>query len=194
MTSKIPPLLDLKVSNPVTYIKLWWKKVIENEGVDFRIHFHPLTAIAIALALAGVGFGIGRITMPFNIPFLELNNQVTASPNPTPNDWKETAFTGTLQYSNLTSKYFLITTSASEAISLQAPKNIDLSELVGKRILVIGSYNKTQRLFVITDAKNMEVLPKSPMPVPTTSPTPEPTPSLTPTPESTATPSPSPGY
>ena len=185
--TKVPPLVDLKVTNPVEYIKLWWKKVIGNEGIDFRLHFHPLTAIAIALAIASVGFGIG-------VRFEEMPGQ----PTPTPlrqgsegqSDWKETAFTGTLQYSQITSKYFLTTTSASEAISLQVPSNIDLQSSVGKRILVIGDYNKSERLFIVNDAKDLEILPKSPIPIPTTepTPTPTPTPTETPLPTDTATP------
>ncbi len=185
-------MVDLKVTNPVEYIKLWWKKVIGNEGVDFRLHFHPLTAIAVALAFASVGFGLGRFVMPFSIPFFSYNE--SPSPSPKADDWKETAFTGILQYSSATSKYFLTTTSASEAISLQVPNNIDLTNQVGKRILVIGKYNKSQRVFVVSDAKDMEVLPKSPNPIPTTSPTPSlsPSPTLNPTMEPSLSPSPSP--
>ena len=194
--TKTPPLVDLKVTNPVEYIKLWWKKIIGNEGIDFRLHFHPLTAIAIALAIASVGFGIGRFVMPFSIPFFSYN-QGSPSPSPKSDEWKETAFTGVLQFSSTTSKYFLTTTSASEAISLQTPANIDLQSLVGKRILVIGNYNKSERLFVTSDAKDLEILPKTPIPIPTTPPTPTPLGSPEPSaqaasPSPTESPSPSP--
>jgi len=143
--TKTPPLVDLKVTNPVEYIKLWWKKVIGNEGVDFRLHFHPLTALLIALVIAGAFFGLG-------VKFEEKPKEPTPSSTPSPSDWKETAFTGTLQYSKATSKYFLTTTSASEAITLKVPEAIDLADLVGKRILVIGSYNKADRLFIVRSA------------------------------------------
>lgn len=191
-SSKVPPLVDLKVNNPITYIKLWWNKIIGNEGVDFRLTIHPLTAIAIALAIASVGFGLGRFVMPFSIPFFKYE-EIKGSPTPKPEDWKQTAFTGTLQYSPTTSKYFLTTTSASEAITLQVPESIDLADLVGKRILVIGSYNKQTRVMIVSDTKDMEVLPKVPVPVPTNTPSPSPTlsPTMEPSPESTASPSPS---
>jgi hypothetical protein len=182
--TKTPPLVDLKVTNPVEYIKLWWKKIIGNEGVDFRLHFHPLTALLIAFVIAGAFFGIG-------VKFEQIPNS-TASPTPTPNNWKETAFTGTLQYSATTSKYFLTTTSASEAIRLQVPNNLDLQSSIGKRILVIGSYNKSERLFIVSDAKNLEILPKTPIPIPTTSPSPSPVPTSEPTPVSTPSESTSP--
>ncbi|MEK7497842.1 MAG: hypothetical protein AAB656_02900 [Patescibacteria group bacterium] len=132
--TKTPPLVDLKVTNPVEYIKLWWKKIIGNEGVDFRLHFHPLTALLITLVIAGTFFGLG-------VKFEEVPNNVAApSSTPIPSEWKETAFTGVLQYSKTTSKYFLTTTSASEAISLQVPNNIDLADLVGKRILLATNF------------------------------------------------------
>lgn len=191
-SNKVPPLVDLKVNNPVTYIKLWWKKVIDNEGVYFSFRVRPLTAIVVALAIASVGFGVGRFVMPFSIPFFKYEQVPT--PTPKPDDWKQTAFTGTLQYSSATSKYFLTTTSASEAISLQVPNNIDLQTSIGKRILVIGSYNRSERLFIVSDAKDLEILPKNPVPIPTNPPTPTPTqaPTETPSPSPTEMPSPSP--
>ena len=69
--SSDPPLVDLKITNPVAYFKKWWAKIIGNEGVDFRLHFHPLTAMAIALVIVTVGFGLGDITIR---DFLETHN------------------------------------------------------------------------------------------------------------------------
>jgi len=197
MATKTPPLVDLKVSNPVTYIKQWWNKIMGSEGVDFRFRIHPLTAIAIAVVIASIGFGVGRISLPFDIPFLKFQDiTLIPSPTPSPVDWKDTAFTGTLQYSPTTSKYFLTTTSASEAIGLQVPNTINLQDLVGKRILVIGSYNKQTRTMVVSDARDMEILPKSPIPLPTNTPTPSPIPTPEPTsipiPIETSSPNPQP--
>jgi len=183
-----PPLVDVKVTNPVTYIKKWWAKIIGNEGVDFSFHIRPLTAILVSLAIASVGFGFGRFVLPFELPFFKYIDNTLSSPNPTPTEepiWRETAFTGNLQYSNTTYKYYLVTTS-SEAITLDVPKTIDLNELIGKRILAAGLYNKAERILKVSDAKNMEVLPKTPVAVPTNTPTPSPT--LQPSPLPTAEP------
>lgn len=190
--NEIPPLLNLRVSNPVEYIKAWWKKVIANEGVDFRFHIRPLTAIFITLAVASVGFGVGHFVMPFSIPFFNFEQANTSpTPTPTPTDWKETAYTGTLQYSETTKKYFLTTSSASEAITLNIPDTVSISSLIGKRILIIGSYNKQTRTFIVSDAKDMEVLTKSPVPVPTNTPSPTATPDeATPSPSTEASPTP----
>jgi hypothetical protein len=188
MTTAEKPLVEVKVTNPVTYLKNWWNKVIANEGVDFRFHIRPLTAIAMTLVVALVGFGVGRFSL--NIPFLKY--EVIGSPTPvvTTEVWKETAYTGTLQYSQTTSKYYLMITSSSELITLQLPENLDLSDFVGKRILAIGKYNKSGKILVVSDAKSLEILSKSPVPIPTFSPSPSPTVESTPTPEasSSATP------
>ncbi|EKE05655.1 MAG: hypothetical protein ACD_19C00185G0003 [uncultured bacterium] len=170
------PLVDVKVTNPVTYLRLWWQKVIGNEGVSLSVKIHPLTAIAIG-ALA---FGAGKYTP--DIPFLNYKGTqislATQSPEPI---WKETAFTGKLQYSVSNKKYFLLTAS-SEAITLEVPNYIDLLTLVGKRIMAVGEYNKSTKVLRVSDAKNLEILSKTPQPIPTFVPTIEPsaTPSITP--------------
>lgn len=173
-------MVDVKVTNPVTYLKRWWARVMGSEGVDFRFRIHPITAVLCVFAVAVAAFGVGRYSL--NIPFLKY--QVVPTPTPSPQEiWKETAYTGTLQYSSVTQKYFLQVSSSSEAITLQVPAGIDLKGLVGKRIFAAGSYSKSTRTLVVADAKDMEILPKSPVPIPTMepAPTPEATPSTTPT-------------
>lgn len=76
-----PPLVDVKVSNPIIYLKKWWQKVIGNEGVDIRFKIHPLTAIAVAVIVASIGFGVGRFVLPFSIPFFKFNGS-EATPLP----------------------------------------------------------------------------------------------------------------
>lgn len=183
-----PPFVDVKVTNPITYIKRWWAKIIGNEGVDFRFHIRPLTALLIAVAVASIGFGVGRFVIPFSIPFLKYEYKNEEIVIPTPETWKDTAYTGTLRYSEATQKYYLVTTSA-EAITLEVPSNINLENYIDKRIFATGKFNKTTRILIVADAKDLEVLPKTPVSIPTTTPTP--TPTETPTPESTPSASPS---
>lgn len=182
---KVPPLVDFKVNNPVTYIKLWWQKVMGKEGIDLSFRIHPVTAILSIAVIATIGFGAGRITLPegIKIPFFEFG--FVPTPKPTAisvSEWKETAFSGKLQFSNTTGKYFLITTSA-EAITLDVPDNLVLENLIGKRIMAVGVYSKQDKILKVVDAKDMEVLPKTPVAVPTVEPTATPTliPSPTPT-------------
>ena len=180
-----PPLVDVKVTNPLTYIKRWWNRIIGNEGISFSFRVRPLTALAISIVVASLAFGVGRFVLPFTFPFFEPVPEDIVIPTPDP--WRETAFTGTLQYSETTKKYYLVTTS-SEAISLEVPDNIDLSGFVGRRIFAAGKYNKSTRTLVVSDARNTELLPKSPNPIPTLEPTPTPSPSPTATPEPTLVP------
>src|SRR3990167_3955862 len=89
-----PPLVDVKVTNPVTYFKMWWNKIIGNEGIDFRFHIKPVTAIIIAVVMATIGFGVGRFTLPFKIPFFEYTATPNPDASPTPQSWVETAYVG----------------------------------------------------------------------------------------------------
>jgi len=97
MTTDEKPLVEVKVTNPVTYLKNWWSKVMGKEGIDFSFRIHPVTAVAIAVAVALVSFGAGRFSI--NIPFLKYEVVNSPVPTPTPSIWKETAYTGTLQKS-----------------------------------------------------------------------------------------------
>lgn len=181
MSTTEPPLVDVKVTNPVTYLRRWWDKVMGKEGIDFRFTVHPITAVLIAAVTATIGFGVGRFVLPdgVKIPFFEFG--VTSTPKPifTPvAEWKETAFTGKLQYSVTNQKYFLITTS-TEAITLEIPSNLDLLTLIGKRIMAVGVYNKQTKLLKVSDAKDLEILSKTPIAIPTVEPSPTATPAST---------------
>ena len=172
-SEKIPPMVDVKVTNPVTYFKLWWEKVMGKEGVYFSFRIHPITAFLIVFGFSAGVFSVGRYSV--NIPFLQHEAVETAKPTATADVvWKETGFTGKLQFSEKEQRFFLLTTS-SEAIVLSVPQNLDLTSLVGKRIFAIGEYNKAQRLLKVTDAKDLEVLSKTPQSIPTLVPTIEPT-------------------
>ncbi len=178
-----PPLVDVKVTNPVTYFKKVWAKIIGNEGVDFRFHIKPLTAILIAVVIASIGFGVGGVVVE--------DDKVTASPTSSPqNIWKETAYTGVLQYSETKNTYFLLTSSSAEAITLTVPDIVNIEALVGKRILAVGDYSKSTKILKITDIKDLEILSKTPIPIPTI--TSSPTPGFAETPIPTIEKSPSP--
>ena len=181
------PLVDVKVTNPITYLKSWWKRIIGNEGIEFRIRVRPLTAIAISLIIVSVSFGIGRFVLPFNIPFFEYTPKEL--PSPTPEFTRDTAFSGTLRYTEASGRYYLVTTS-SEAIVLEVPENIDLVKLIDSRIFATGKYNENTRTLVVDDASDLEILPKEVEAIPTTTPTPTPTPSPTDSPVPSPTESP----
>lgn len=159
LRKKEVPLIDLKVTNPITYLKSWWKRVMGKEGIDFRFRVRPLTAIAIAIVLATFGFGVGRIAISTEKPFLKYVPTVSPVPVPTSSPWRETAFSGILRFSSMDDRFYLTTTLA-EAINLEIPDNVDLTELIGRRIFATGNYNEKSRILKITDATDLEVLPE----------------------------------
>lgn len=175
---QIPDLINFRLSNPVTYLKLWWKKVMSKEGIDFRFRIHPVTAIIIISILTLGGFGIGRASVVSYIPALGM---IIPTSTPAPSDWVDSGITGKLQLTPNTNKYYLITTSAT-AVSLQFDKYVDLNKYIGKRILASGSYNSKTHVLIISDILDLEVLPSSPVPViaPNITPTPSPSPTTTP--------------
>jgi hypothetical protein len=184
MQKEDPPLVSLKVTNPITFVKIWWKKVIGNEGVSLSFKIKPLTAIFISivvtLMLTGAGFSLGWLaSIPLMEPIIKYVPEIL--PTPTASPWKDTAFTGSLKYSESTNKYFLVTTS-SEAITLQVPANIDLSKFIGRRILASGNYNKSLRLLIVADAQDLEVLPTKAVIIPTLTPVPSIAVTIIPTP------------
>ncbi len=147
------------------------------EGIDFRLRVRPVTAIAITIIIASLAFGLGRFVLPFKIPFFEP----TEAPKPTPAGgqipliFRDTAFSGKLKYSSKTYRYYLLT-SSSEAINLQVPENIDLKDYLGERVFAAGKYNEESRTLVVTDAKDLEILPEEITPIPTVTPIPTATP------------------
>lgn len=163
--SNTPPLLDLKVSNPIVYIKSFWKKILGKEGIDISFRIHPLTAIAVATVIAAGSFGLGRITFPKIVT--QYIPSLAEAPVPAPPDpWRDSAFTGILRYNNVSKRYYL-TTASAEAISLEVPSNVDLRLQSGKRIFAAGKYNKETQVLKVSVASDIEILPTKVTPVPT---------------------------
>ncbi len=172
----IPPLVDVKVTNPVTYLKLWWKKIIGNEGVDIKITIKPVTALLLVFVFTATGYGLGRITLPAPIArFLP----VIPTPSTTPTPLKETAYTGILRN---TGGKFILLVGEGKAIILKVPASVVLTPYIGERILAIGLYNEVTEVLTVTDASTLEVLIES-APVVVVTPTPTPTVTPQPTPE-----------
>lgn len=173
-----PDLINVKVSNPVTYLRLWWKKVMSKEGIDFRFRIHPVTAILIAVIIALGGFGAGRLNASV-FSYIPILNKIITVPTSTPvpasspssGDWVDSAISGKLQITPNTNKYYLLTSSYI-AVTLQFNQSLDLTKYLGKRILASGNYNQKTHTMIISDVLDLEVLPTNPVPVATIAPTP----------------------
>lgn len=137
-----------------------------NEGIEFRLKVKPITALAIAFLSFSLAFGLGSATAPTTTP----------TPSPTPNPWKETALKGIIK--QVGSQFFLLTTG-DEAVTIQTAS--DAASFIGRKVLVVGSYNQKQKTLIVRDIQNLENVPSL-----------TPTPILTPTPAPTETPTPVP--
>ena len=171
------PLVQVTVSNPIAKFQNWVSKLISNEGVDLKIRIHPLTAMFVAGIIAAGGFGLGRFSLPPESPLVKYVPQLVEVPTPTPNIWRETAFSGLLRYSSATKKFYLEITSA-EAITLEVPATVILTKYVGRRIFATGNLNIQTGVLFVTDATDLELLPTQQNLIPTimVSPTPTSTP------------------
>ncbi len=179
-----PPIVNFQVNNPVLYLKYWWKKIMQNEGIDIRIRARPMTVFGVAIIAFSLAFGLGGVVLPIAFPFIKINSPLTI-PNPqmspSPNQLKDTALKGRLQKTSIAPIKFYLLGSSDEAITLEVPENINLTTLVGKRILAIGMYDSKNKILKVTDVQDLEILPTTPVPIPTSSPTPTFSPTITPT-------------
>src|SRR5258705_10736413 len=100
-----PDLINFKVSNPVTYLRLWWKKVIANEGINIKIK--PLTAIILTIIVVGGVYGGGYLTAMNILRKIPIVNQFVPPSSPAPNPFRDTAYAGILRKSG--EKFYLQT-------------------------------------------------------------------------------------
>ena len=178
-TTNPPDLVDIKITNPLVYIKYWWKKIMANEGIEMKVKARPLTVFGVALIAFSLAFGIGGVVLPSIFPWVKIDAPV-ATNSPTPEVLKDTALKGTLAKTNTSiPKFYLITTS-TEAVTLEIPVGFNLSTLVGKRILAVGTYDSKNKVLEVEDIQDLEVLSTTPVPIPTATPTPKPIETLTP--------------
>ena len=176
-TTNPPDLVNLKVTNPLVYIKYWWKRIMANEGIEVKFKAKPLTVFGVALIGFTLLFGIGGVVLPVFFPWMKFNNSIVTNPTntPTPEILKDTALKGTLTKTNTNPPKFYLITTSTEAVTLEIPVGFNLSTLVGKRILAVGTYDSKNKVLEVEDIQDLEVLSTTPVPIPTTTPTPKPT-------------------
>ncbi len=189
-TTNPPDLVNLKVTNPLVYIKYWWKRIMANEGIDMRFRMKPLTVFGVALIAFSLAFGLGGVVLPTFFPWMKFHNSIITTPTntPTPEILKDTALKGTLTKTNTNPPKFYLITTSTEAVTLEIPVGFNLNTLVGKRILAVGTYDSKNKVLEVKDIQDLEVLSTTPVPIPTTTPTPKPTETPIPTVEPTMIP------
>ena len=198
-TTNPPDLVNLKVSNPLVYIKYWWKRIMANEGIEMKVKARPVTVFGGAIIAFSLAFGLGGVVFHTFFPWVKINNVgviPTSTPISTPSILKNTALKGILTKSGENNIIFYLITASTEAVTLEIPEGFNLLSFVGKRILAVGSYDSKNNILKVEDIQSLEVLSKTPVPIPTLTPkpieTPTPVPAemtiITPTPEQTIIP------
>ena len=141
-------MVDVKVTNPITYFNNWWKKIIGNEGIEVKASskIKPLTAFFLLGLVVSGGITIGLLNKVKNsalvvgqfIPAIGSNNLV------------EGGFVGTLT-KTLNGVYYLVTNL--EAVSLSVPANLPIDVLEGKKVLATGKYNSDTKILYVDGVK-----------------------------------------
>lgn len=131
LRKKEQPLLDIKVTNPVAYIKTWWRRVMGREGIDFRFRIKPITAIGLAVVFSLVGFGTNKLSLHV----VDIR--------------KDRAMIGRLYYSNTAQKHYLITKD-STVISLTLPAYFDAGSFYKLDVLVEGKFSPNKNDLTVT--------------------------------------------
>lgn len=120
-----PPLVAVSVTNPITYLKLFIKRLLKNEGIDIRLKIKPLTVIAIVTGLSlsfGTGFNVARMFFPNSSPI--FHRSITLQ--------------GEVQRSESGLYYLAL---PDNTLWTLRPKiaTIDLNNVVNKQVLVKGN-------------------------------------------------------
>lgn len=131
-----PPLIDLKVTNPVSYLKRWWKRMLANEGISLSLKIKPLTAIMLitsfALVFGGTGFGVAKVFFPNSSPILK----------------REVLHQGKLIKSG---RSFYLVLSNNETYRLEMPREIDGESMINQPVLLRGNLTREPNLINVKE-------------------------------------------
>ncbi len=137
-----PPIFQ--IANPVTYLRIFWNKVMKNEGIKIGFNFtvKPVTAVMIALALTGtysLGYHFG-ITDTVRIFF----------PNSSPILHRAISLQGTVQKSE-TGQYYLSLPDNTLWILRPTSSNINLAGYANKLVTVKGNLTSEKNVVNVTE-------------------------------------------
>lgn len=162
---KDPPLVDLKVTNPLTYLKNWLTRLLKNQDIDIRIKIKPFATLALIGAFSavfGLGYGFG------------LNSAAKALfPNSSPLLKRAITVEGTIQKSS-SGKYYLSANNTLWTLNALSPvSEKSLNSLVGKDASIKGNLTAEKNLINVSevislDAPEPAVSQAEPPPVPAT--------------------------
>lgn len=141
-----PPLVAVSVTNPVTYLKKWIKKLLANEGVNigFKLKIKPLTAIAIFMALAasfGTGYGSG-LNAAAGILF----------PNSSPILHRAVVYQGTIQKTEAGQYFLTLPDNSLWKLTLKSPETMStLSNSLNKQVMIKGNLTREANVINVNE-------------------------------------------
>lgn len=137
-----PPLVAVSVTNPVTYLKLFLKRLLKNEGIDIHLKIKPLTVITCVLALStafGTGFNVAQMFFPTSSPL--LHRSITLQ--------------GNIQRSE-TGQYYLSLPDNSLWTLRPKTNNIDLTDNINKQVMVKGNLTAENNVIEVKEVISFE--------------------------------------
>ncbi len=147
LTSEDPPLVDVKVTNPIAYLKRWWRRVIGNEGIEMRasLKIKPLTAFLLLTIIFSGGVTISLINRIKDTT--PVGQYIPAFGSELPSDRFVTGTVGKVSGE----EYYLV--AGNEAILLLADKNINLGAYEGKKVIVKGKFSDLKKSLLVEEIK-----------------------------------------
>lgn len=159
---KDPPLFGFFLTNPVTYLKLFLKRLLKRQAVTLRI-----PVLAILIIIVGVGsYGAGLKTgIDYTLGKL--------FPNFSPILHRSISAQGTIQKSS--KGYFLQANDKAKSLWILKPAsdNLNLSDFVDLRVQIKGNLTPTPNLIEVAEVISFDTKADTkPTPTPTSQPTP----------------------
>lgn len=143
MTNKIdPPLIDIKVTNPLTYLKNWITKLLKDEGIDFRLKIRPLTAVAMVFAMglvSGTSFSIAQFISPYLPPIMR----------------QEITYQGLIQ-KTLSGQYYLTLPDNSIWILKPVNSSINFDKMLNTPVVLKGNLTKDRNVIEVVGVKTFQ--------------------------------------
>ncbi len=137
-----PPLIDLKITNPVTYLKKWWKIILSREGINISFRIRPLTAILMTISIVSIFTGIGlTVTKFYFLPLIVPSNLVST----------ESFYSGTVYKTQ--NQIYLMTSSEKVYPLKKPPPNI--AQFFNQKVVIKGKLDKNTNTL---EVKQIEIL------------------------------------
>lgn len=140
-----PPMVDLKVTNPVTYFKKWVGRFLKNQDINLHLRIKPFATIGLILAFTAVGgtaFSIGRYFFPNSSPIFH----------------REVMYQGMVQTTN---KGIFLTLPNSDQYNLKPKQNTNINFQSLQDGLALVKGNLTGEVFVIEVSEIIPLVPST---------------------------------